>query len=175
LPAGENRSRRELAVLLKQGPAILVFKGLHSPEVEQVYQRAFDIAEAGNDEHALFKAIWGLWFSSNMSRRTGIARDRADQLVALARRSGNDSLFLEAIHCRWSTAFFRGDIAGILSDGGEGIKHDDPERHSRLSAEFGGHDPGVRAYTVLGCGLASSATPKRPRTALIAVSHSASP
>jgi class 3 adenylate cyclase/tetratricopeptide (TPR) repeat protein len=154
LPAGENRSRRELAVLLKQGPAILVFKGLHSPEVEQVYQRAFDIAEAGNDEHALFKAIWGLWFSANMSRRTGIARDRADQLVALARRSGNDSLFLEAIHCRWSTAFFRGDIARLLTGGQEGIKHYDLERHSRLSAEFGGHDPGVCAYTVLGCGLA---------------------
>jgi class 3 adenylate cyclase/tetratricopeptide (TPR) repeat protein len=166
LPAGENRSRRELAVLLKQGPAILVFKGLHSPEVEQVYQRAFDIAEADNDEQALFKAIWGLWFSANMSRRTGIARDRADQLVALARRSGNDSLFLEAIHCRWSTAFFRGDIARILSDGGEGIKHYDAERHSRLSAEFGGHDPGVCAYTVLGCGLAQFGNPQKAKDSI---------
>ena len=31
LPAGEDRSRRELGVLLKQGPAILIFKGLQSP------------------------------------------------------------------------------------------------------------------------------------------------
>ena len=46
LPAGEDRDRRELAVLLKQGPAVLILKGLQSPEVEQVYQRAYDIAKA---------------------------------------------------------------------------------------------------------------------------------
>src|SRR6202171_1577188 len=154
LPPGEVRDRCELAVLLKYGPVILIFRGVQGPEVEQVYQRAYDIAEASDDEHKLFKALWGLWFSANMSRRTSAARDRAEQLVALGRRSRNEALFLEAIHCRWSTAFFRGDIARLLADGREGIRHYDLERHSRLGAEFGGHDPGVCAYTVLGLGLA---------------------
>jgi class 3 adenylate cyclase/tetratricopeptide (TPR) repeat protein len=150
----EQRNRRELAVLLKHGPAILIFKGVQSPEVEQVYQRASEIAEASGDEHGRFKALWGLWFRAQMSRRTDIARDRAEQLVALGRRSADEALLLEAIHCRWSTAFFRGDIARLLADGREGIKHYDIERHSRLGAEFGGHDPGVCAHTVLGLGLA---------------------
>jgi class 3 adenylate cyclase/tetratricopeptide (TPR) repeat protein len=154
LATGENRSRRELAVLLKYGPAILIFKGVQSPEVEQVYQRAYDIAAASDDEYGLFKALWGLWFCANMNRRTGTARDRADQLVALGRRSQDEALFLEAIHCRWSTAFFRGDIARLLADSREGIRHYDLERHSRLGAEFGGHDPGVCAHVVLGLGLA---------------------
>jgi tetratricopeptide (TPR) repeat protein len=154
LPPGEDRNRRELAVLLKYGPAILIFRGVQSPEVEQVYQRAYEIAEASDDEHKLFKALWGLWFCANMNRRTDTARDRADQLVALGRRSEDEALFLEAIHCRWSTAFFRGDIARLLADGREGIRYYDLERHSRLGAEFGGHDPGVCAYTVLGLGLA---------------------
>ena len=154
LAAGENRSRRELAVLLKYGPAILIFKGVQSPEVEQVYQRAYDIAAASEDEYGLFKALWGLWFCANMNRRTGTARDRADQLVALGQRSQNEALLLEAIHCRWSTAFFRGDIARLLADSREGIRHYDLERHSRLGAEFGGHDPGVCAHVVLGLGLA---------------------
>ena len=74
-------------------------------------------------------------------------------------QSGNEALFLEAIHCRWSTAFFRGDIARLLADGREGIQHYDMERHSRLGAEFGGHDPGVCAHVVLGWGLRSLATP----------------
>ncbi len=163
LPPGEDRNRRELALLLKYGPAILIFRGVQGPEVEPVYQRAHDIAEASDDGHGLFKSIWGLWFCANMSRRTGAARDRAEQLVALGRRSRDEALFLEAIHCRWSTAFFRGDIATLLADGREGIKHYDIERHSRLGAEFGGHDPGVCAYTVLGLGLAQFGSPREAK------------
>jgi len=154
LPPGEDRNRRELALLLKYGPAILIFRGVQGPEVEPIYQRAYDIAEASDDGHGLFKALWGLWFCANLSRRTATARDRAEQLVALGRKSGDEALFLEAIHCRWSTAFFRGDIARLMADGREGIKHYDIGRHSRLGAEFGGHDPGVCAHVVLGLGLA---------------------
>jgi predicted ATPase len=88
-----------------------------------------------------------------MNRRTAVARDRAEQLVALGQRSGDEALLLEAIHCRWSTAFFCGDIKRALADGREGVKHYDAERHGRLGAEFGGHDPGVCAHTVLGLAL----------------------
>jgi predicted ATPase len=153
LPPGEVRNRQELAVLLKYGPAVLTFKGVQSPEVEQVYQRAYDIAQISTDKYGLFKSLWGLWFCANMTRRTAVARDRAEQLVALGQRSGDEALLLEAIHCRWSTAFFRGDIERALADGREGVKHYDAERHGRLGAEFGGHDPGVCAHTVLGLAL----------------------
>ena len=154
IPATEDRSLRELTVLLKQGPTLVILRGAQNPEVEQVYQRAYDIAETPGNEHGLFKALWGLWFCANLSRRTATARDRAEQLVALGRKSGDEALLLEAIHCRWSTAFFRGDIARVLDDGRKGIRHYDSERHSRLGAEFGGHDPGVCAHVVLGLGLA---------------------
>ncbi len=142
-----DRDRRELAVLLKRGPAIFVYKGLQGQVAEGNYQRAYEIAKPLGDVEALFKAIWGLWFCANLSRRTAAARDRAEELVALAQRSGDESLILEAIHCRWSTSFFRGDAPRSLSDGREGIRHYDPDRHGRLAAEFGGHDPGrLRAY-----------------------------
>jgi class 3 adenylate cyclase len=154
IPAAEDRSLRELAVLLKQGPTLVILRGAQNPEVEQIYQRAYDIADTSGNEHSLFKALWGLWFCANLSRRTATARDRAEQLVALGRKSGDEALLLEAIHCRWSTAFFRGDVARVLADGREGIRHYDQERHSRLGAEFGGHDPGVCAHVVLGLGLA---------------------
>ena len=156
LPVGDERNRRELAVLLKCGPAIMVLKGVQSPEVEPIYQRAYDIAKALHDAHGLFKALWGLWFCANLSRRTAIARDRADELVALGQRSGDEALFLEAIHCRWSTAFFRGDVSQALEDAGEGLEHYVPERHSRLGAEFGGHDPGVCAHMVRSVSLAQA-------------------
>jgi class 3 adenylate cyclase/tetratricopeptide (TPR) repeat protein len=160
LQPGTDRSQREIAVLLKQGPAILIIRGLRSAEVEQIYQRAYDIAKALGDEQLLFKSLWGLWFCANLTRRTDVARERVEELVALAQRSGNDELFLEAIHCRWSTAFFRGDVGGTLADAREGLKRYDPERHSRLGAEFGGHDPGVCAYSVAGLALAQFGSPR---------------
>ena len=158
---GNERNRLELAVLLKHGPAVFIYRGLRSPEVEQDYQRAYEIAKALGDHHGLFKAIWGLWLCSNLLGETATARDRAEELVALARRSGDDALILEAIHCRWSTASFRGDVASALADGREGIRHYNPERHNRLAADFGGHDPGACAYTNVGLSLAQFGCPRR--------------
>ena len=112
------------------------------------------------DDHALFKALWGLWFWAGLGRRTDIARDRAEELVALAQRSGDETLFLEAIHCRWATARFRGDVSRALADAREGIRQYDPDRHSRLGAEFGGHDPGVCAYSVAASALAELGKPR---------------
>jgi class 3 adenylate cyclase/predicted ATPase len=160
LPQGSNRARRELAILLKHGPTLVICKGAQSPEVEQVYRRAYDISKASGDDQGLFKAVWGLWLCANIGRRTDIARDRAEELVALGQRSGDEALFLEAIHCRWATAFFRGDIARALADSREGIRHYDRERHSRLGAEFGGHDPGVCAHAVAGLALAQFGRPR---------------
>jgi predicted ATPase len=111
------------------------------------YQHAYDIARELADEHGLFKALWGLWFFANLGRKTDIARERVAELILLSRRSGDDALLLEAIHCRWSTAFFSGDMADIFDSVREGLKLYDREKHSRLGAEFGGHDPGVTSAT----------------------------
>jgi len=160
MPQGKDRDQRELAVLLKRGPAVFIYRGMQSPDVEQDYRRAFEIAKALGDDPGLFKATWGLWFSASLWRDTATARDHAEGLVALAQRSGDEALFLEAIHCRWATAFFRGDVAQSLVDGREGIKHYDSERHSRLAAEFGGHDPGVCANTIVGMAMAQLGRPR---------------
>ena len=154
MPPGHNRDQRELAILLKRGPAVFVYKGMQNPEAELNYQRAYETAKRLDDNAALFKALWGMWLCANLQRRTSIARDRAEELVALAQSSADDALILEAIHCRWSTAFFRGDVLNALADALEGIKHYDLARHNRLGAQFGGHDPGVCANTSTGLAFA---------------------
>ncbi len=153
-PASAELGRRELALLLKHGPALIILKGLRNSEVEPIYQRAYEIAQSLGDQPGLFKALWGLWFSANLSGRTDVARDRVNELVVLGQQSGDEALLLEALHCRWSTAFFRGDVAGILTSVDEGLKLYDSAKHGRLGAEFGGHDPGVCAYTVSALGSA---------------------
>jgi predicted ATPase/class 3 adenylate cyclase len=163
MPAGRERDQRELAILLKCGPAIIMFQGHRRPEVAEVYQRAYDLAKELNDSPALFRALWGLWFYATLSRRYDVALARAEELVTLAEKSGDEALFLEAIHCRWSIAFFRGDIATAIADAREGIRHYDPQKHTRLGAEFGGHDPGVCASGVLAVALAQFGRPREAR------------
>jgi tetratricopeptide (TPR) repeat protein len=94
---------------------------------------------------ALYTATWGLWLNANLGRKTALARERANELVELAQRSGDEHLLLEAYHCRWSTAIFRGDVAAAVSVGRLGIESYDINRHRHLGAAFGGHDPGVCA------------------------------
>jgi class 3 adenylate cyclase/tetratricopeptide (TPR) repeat protein len=150
LPASADRTRRQLDFLLKLGPALIVTRGMGSPEVEDAYRHAAEMGEATGDEPATFKAKWGLWLNANIRRKTALARDRADELLALAQRSGDGDLMLEAYHCRWSTAFFRGDVEATLKDCRIGIATYDIARHRHLGHAFGGHDPGVCAEV---CGV----------------------
>ncbi len=104
--------RRQLDFLLKLGPALVVDarpakrrgRGGLSPRQPK---SASDWATA----RRRIKAKWGLWLNANLRRKTALARDRASELVTLAQHSGDGDLLLEAYHCRWSTAFFRGDVA----------------------------------------------------------------
>lgn len=146
LPDATDRTRRQLDFLLELGPALIVARGMQSAEAEDAYRRAAEIGEAIGDGAATFKAKWGLWLNANIRRKNALARDRANELVALAQRSGESDLLLEAYHCRWSTAFFRGDVAATVDNSRIGIDTYDMARHRHLGHAFGGHDPGVCAH-----------------------------
>jgi len=153
LPHGAERRRRELALLLKLGPALGIREGPQSPQVGSVYRRAHEHAQALSDEPGLFKSTWGLWLNANISGRFEAAGERVQELVALGRRLQDDGLLLEAYHCSWGTSQFRGDAAATLRDTGEGIARYDLARHHRLGPIFGGHDPGVCAFGTRGMAL----------------------
>jgi class 3 adenylate cyclase len=145
-----TRRRRQLALLLKLAPALTITTSAQSEEVASTCRRAAEIAEALEDDAAAFKAKWGVWLNANLARKTAVARDQANALVALAERSGDGDLLLEAYHCGWSTAFFRGDIATSQRLSGIGIATYDMARHRHLGTAFGGHDPGVCAQMIVG-------------------------
>ncbi len=146
LPA-QDRMHQQLDFLLKLGAASVVAHGLQSVEVEDAYARASEMGEKLGDRAKSFQAKWGLWINANLRRKTALARDRASELVTLAQRSGDGDLLLEAYHCRWSTAFFRGDVLDALDSSRIGLEMYDMARHRHLSHEFGGHDPGVCAHS----------------------------
>ena len=153
LPEAADRMRRQLDFLLKLGPALMVARGIRTPKSRKSYRKAAEIGAAIGDDTATFKAKWGLWLNANIRRKTALARDRAGELVSLAQRSGDGDLLLEAYHCRWSTAFFRGDVEASVDNSRIGAATYDMTRHRHLGMEFGGHDPGVCAHFVLAVGL----------------------
>jgi hypothetical protein len=148
LPDTADGKRRRLDFLLKLGPALMVVRGMQSAEVEDTYRRATEICESLGDVTELYKAKWGLWFSANVRQKTALARDRANELLDLARRSNDSDLLLEAYHCGWSTAFYRGEVAPTLDLCRIGIETYDINRHRHLGHAFGGHDPGACALSL---------------------------
>jgi class 3 adenylate cyclase/tetratricopeptide (TPR) repeat protein/energy-coupling factor transporter ATP-binding protein EcfA2 len=156
LPDAADRMRRQLDFLLKQGPALGVIRGIQSRDSEEAYRRAADIADLLADHTARYRAKWGLWLNANLARKTGLARERANELVSLAEQSGEENLLLEAYHCRWSTALFRGDVASTIASCRIGVGTYDMARHRHLGLEFGVHDPGVCAHVVGGLALQMS-------------------
>jgi tetratricopeptide (TPR) repeat protein len=140
--------RWQLGFLLKLGPALMVARGMQAAEVEQTYSRAAEIGAAIGDDAATFQAKWGLWMNANIGHKTALTSKRADELVELAQRSGNGDQLFEAQHCRWSTAYIRGDVLAALPDSQIGVETYDLARHRHLGRAFGGHDPGVCANLV---------------------------
>jgi class 3 adenylate cyclase len=149
-PPGVDRDRQALRLLLKLGPAIAMFRGAQAPELRDIYRRAETLSRSTNDNHALFKAVWGLWYNANISRDLDDAGAFAQELVVIAEQTGDDDLGLEASHCRWSSALFSADYRSCLSDARHGARLYDRHRHHKLGLVFGGHDPGVCAFGCLG-------------------------
>jgi energy-coupling factor transporter ATP-binding protein EcfA2 len=132
LPSPEAM-RHQLDLLLKLGVARGIVHGMQSAAAEEAYRRAAEIAENLGDGNAAYRAKWGLWLNANLGRKTALARDRAQELVRLAQRSGDGDLLLEAYHCRWSTAIFRGEVASaIRRRRSRGIESYDLARHRHL-------------------------------------------
>jgi len=138
--------QRQLDFWLKLGSALFVTQGLQSIEAETAYTRAARIGEELGDGPASFQAKWGLWINANLRRKTALARDRANELVSLARQSSDRELLLEAYHCQLSTAHFRGDVRGVLEGSRSTISLYDVSQHRHLAHAFGGHDACVCAH-----------------------------
>ena len=154
-PAEAVRDRRVLALLLKLGPALIVARGHGHPQSIRCFEEAHTLAGALDEPRDLFKATWGLWMSDASRQLFGPAGKRADELIALGDRLKDEDLSLEAIHCRWSTAFFRGEADLALALSAEGVAQYDAPRHHRLTHDYAGHDPGVCALAVSAFTLAT--------------------
>src|SRR5262249_12862804 len=123
----DERTRRTLTLLLKLGPAVAVAIGEWKPAVEAVYRRPRALGRELGDRAALCWTTWGLWYCTRR-RDNKQSRKWTEELTSLAQRLGDESLLLEARHCRWGDELFGGYVPQLLEASEEGIRRYDPKR-----------------------------------------------
>ena len=153
-----ERDRLELALRVALGSPLISTKGPGSRETEQNYTRALALCRVVPESEEHFKAHWG-WWRVSMNHRIG--RDRADTLLALATRLGDQALLLQAHHCEWATLFHVGDQRECCEHAEAGLALYDPSRHRHLASIYGGHDAKVCGHGELALSLWLRGFPNR--------------
>jgi predicted ATPase len=119
--------------------------GWGAPEVETAYVRARALCEELGKTPSLFPALWGLWLFYWARGPLSTAYELSENLLALARESGDDALLLQAHHASWATAFARGDFGAVLDHASAGIKLYEIVRDPSMLETYGSHDAAICA------------------------------
>ena len=98
LPDTPERARKELALQITLGPALIATKGWTAPEVERTYTRAHELCQQVGETPDLFPALWGLWLFHHDRAEIPTARNLGEQLLGLAQRAQDPALLLQAHH-----------------------------------------------------------------------------
>jgi predicted ATPase len=140
LPDSHQRAQREIELNIALGPALLASQGWGAPEAERAYARAQQLSARTGATRELFTALWGLWMYRWGQDQLDDAQALGEQLLALAERTADDALHLQARHALWATCLPRGEILACVEHAaaGEGVYV--AERHGGLAARFGNHD-----------------------------------
>ncbi len=142
-PPGAERTEHEATLRIGLGAVVMAQRGWGAEEARLNYERALALCRELGDTPRLFPALWGLWLYYWGRGPMSAAHELAGDLVALANRSGDSPLRLQAHHASWATAFSQGDLETALAHAEAGQRLYDRERDAAAAANYGSHDAGV--------------------------------
>jgi class 3 adenylate cyclase/predicted ATPase len=143
LPETQERTQREVDMLIALGASLLATKGSGAPEVEQTYSRARQLCELLEDPQQLFPVLRGLWNYYLLRAELQTVQALGEQLLALAQQQAQDSAMLVAAHrALGTTLFWLGAVASAQTHFARGIVLYDAQQH-RTSAVLHGEVAGV--------------------------------
>ena len=143
LAPGPTRDREELSLRLALGPALQATRGYATPEVEQNYARARQLADEVGAPVQRFQALWGIWLVASHRASAGTALELGRELLALAERFDDPALLLEGHHALWPVLVWLGSADAARRHLDQGMALYDKGRHRSHAFVYGGHDPGV--------------------------------
>ena len=143
LEPGAGRDREELSLRLALGPTLQATRGYATPEVEQNYARARQLADEVGAPVQQFQARWGMWLVASHRANADTALELGRELLALAERLADPALLLEGHHALWPVLVWRGEADAARHHLDRGMALYDKARHRSHAFVYGGHDPGV--------------------------------
>ena len=143
MPAGEKRRELEASLYSGLGGVLMATFGFGATEAEAAFSQARSLCkEIGKSPH-VFPANWALWLfywgRASLDDANAITQD----LLAMAHKSSDTTLQLQAHHAAWATAFSRGELQSAMDHTSEGLRLYDAQSHPGTAGTYGDHDAGV--------------------------------
>ena len=144
LPDTIERTHQELDLQIALGPALMVTRGMASPETGRAYTRARELCEQVGETPRLFEVLLGLSAFYQQQGKLQTARELREQLLSLAQRQGDPVFLFRSHHLLGATLCILGELASARSHLEQGFALYDPRQHRSLASGTG-LDPWVHS------------------------------
>lgn len=175
LPDGPARKQQELVLQMSKGIALRSTSGWATPQIESVFAKARQLCQDLDDPPELIPVLWATTLFSLIRGNLIECRDRAEELMSQAERSGNPAYIMCAHHLSGVVREFLGDMVGANRHLERCRELHVPSKHVEYVAIFG-QDPGtigraMSARPLLALGYVDSALTRAHETLSIARSQ----
>jgi class 3 adenylate cyclase/predicted ATPase len=164
LPETSQRNQQELALHLALGIPLVVTRGIASPEVGEIYNRALELSQHTSEPSQLFPVLQGLWNFYEVRGALQTARELGLQLLNLAQNQHDSSLSLIAHGTLGDTLLWLGEFAAARVHAEQGSALYNLKQHRSLAFVYGGHDLGVSSLLWTALALWHLGYPDQART-----------
>jgi predicted ATPase/DNA-binding winged helix-turn-helix (wHTH) protein len=148
LPETPARAQQELALQVALGPALQATQGYGAPEVEKVYTRARELCQQGGDTAQFCTVLWGLYAYYLAGAELRAAVELGEQCLALAERTTDAALRMEAHRALGNTLLCQGEFASARAHLEQVRALYDPQQHCFHALAYAG-DPGVACLSFI--------------------------
>jgi predicted ATPase len=148
LPETRARVQQEVGLQLALGTALGMARGPGAPELGQAYTRARELSQKMGDTLHLAQAVWGLWRFYMVQAKLQRGQELGEELLAIARRTQDTVLLVDAHQALGSTLYYRGKLGLAREQMEEVIRLHDPRQHRSHAIAYG-QDPVVSCLVEL--------------------------
>ena len=144
LPDNLERQQREVQLQMMKGVALRSTTGWATPEIEQVFTRAWQLCQDRDDLRQVIPVLWANALFLMIRGNLRGCRDRASELMAQAERSGDAAHLMAAFHVSGVVREFIGEMVESSRLLERSRELHVPSEHLTYFAMYG-QDPGMTA------------------------------
>ena len=144
-PSTPELAQQEIVLRTSLARALLATKG-YTPEVEDAYNRALEVSQAGGEASQIFPVLRGLFSFYTLQGRFDKGIPIGEQILDLAEHYDDGNMRIDGHFILGCCYAFTGNTTLGLEYLHKGISFIDPERHRSSRFRLGNY-PGVSCYT----------------------------